>query len=427
MKKIITLATASLLVATFTLSAQKSGKVPAYKPVKGLQKEALAPVIFSSLKNLNDKKLKVSGSGLKFEKTDLEKMVFETNEINYFSMLMKRRARAQYTFKGGALHIKLVDMEVQNQTAGGTWEESKLMLKGDKKLLALLADNINKIKADPAAVRKANSDYYGNAANLGSMLANSTVEEQQVLKGVLSESVDEFGGPLTVVDVNFTEEHGSKYAIEYRYGAKSAGGVKFIQYTNSDDALALSKNQGVGSVAGFELIDMTKEQLLFKSESVTKKSASYDYKKLVDTDPIEGVSFDDAFPLIYAALEAEGVKVHKMNRVGRFITTDWVDIQDGKKSLHALLTFFYDEGKIWPYYTQIMNSRNRNTSCKTDACTQLKQKLSESISSMATTGDISAIRSAFYSNESLNAMITADKGLTSANLKLWEDLKASGK
>ena len=45
--------------------------------------------------------------------------------------------------------------------------------------------------------------------------------------------------------------------------------------------------------------------IIFSSGSISSKVSGYDFKKLVDTDPIPGIAFDDAFPVIYSVLKSE--------------------------------------------------------------------------------------------------------------------------
>jgi hypothetical protein len=422
-KKMKSLFSRSLLLFMLTFSLAHAQKAPKYKPIAGLNKSDVAPLIFASLQDLEDKKLKLVNGQITLDKVDFDKMIFETSHIHYVSMMMHRRARAQFTFKGGKLHIKMIDLAVQNQTAGGKWEASKLKIKGDKKVVDKLANNIVVLAGDPDGVENAKAAFYGDPQMLAYVLEGA---QRQDAVALLKEHVSSFG-TLTVEDVESnTSAFDGKYTV--RYFSVYGEGIRrnYIHHTNNEDVLKLWKTERINGINDVVVLDVLEDgSLVFSSDDIMTKPPVYDYKKLVNTEPIEGVAFEHAFPLVHHALASKGVEVNKINYSGGYITTGWVEIKDGKRDLHGIVTFYYNEGKISTYFLQIMDDKNRNTSCKTDACTQFKQEVSNKIAVDHKNMDLTALTKSFYQNKKIQEVGLNHPNLTSANVEIWKGLIGS--
>jgi len=338
--------------------------------------------------------------------------------------------KANYSFSGGAVHISLSDIAVQNQTNGGKWEDSKLPVKGDKKIQAKLALKIKSLNSDLAKLTEARKLFFGDLANVYVMMLAGKDTNFESLSTSFKSAMKGFGKGLIVVDADLNESgKGAKYMVTYNYTPPAAiqsndlASLSFVHYTDSEAAIALSKGEAIKSIEGCTVTDISAEgNIIFSSGTIASNITGFDFKKLVDTDPIPGIAFDDAFPVIYSVLENEQIETFKVNMGGRFMTTNWVKIKDGKLGgeLDGLLTFYYHEDKIWPYYTQMIDKNGKNSQCLSKACKERKEELSDKIMVAHKTSDLTALKADFYSNQKVIDIIQKGEYTTTLNKRLWQ-------
>lgn len=403
--------------------AQKKSKAPSYTPITGLEEGHVGPLVLKSLDELNNADVKLSKEKIILESADFNKMSFRTNYLHYVAMMMHRRAKVQFEYKGSTLHIKLVELAVQNQNNGGEWEDSKLPLKADKKIQDKLAQAINNVKADGSSVQQAMAEFYSNPAMLTLMLGKEGFNKEMI-----SNNMNSLGTGLQVVDADLNSGAGGQYKITYQYKSSTeepyANNVRFIQYTDNETATALTKDEKIDGIKECKVLEITSAgEVIFTSGSIVRNYRhNYDYKKLVDTEPISGINFKNAFPVIYAVLNEEGIKVHKINTGDRFMTTEWVKIEGTK--VDGLLTFYFDENKIWPYFLQIINEKGKNTSCPGHKCQDMITKLSNKIVQTFQSSDIIALQEVYYNDPDVNEIVNGSGTTTTLSKKLWEQHKA---
>jgi hypothetical protein len=251
-----------LLIALFAVFngnvyGQKKDKAPAYEPVSGIEAGDVAPLIFLSLESINKNQSDLlSKEEILLEEIDFENMRFQTNYIHYVSMMMHRRVKANYEYKDGFLHVELSDIAVQNQTKGGEWEESKMPVKGDKKIQAKLALKIDQLKDDQQKVEEAKKKFYGSMENLYVIMTSGSGSGYDGQESLLKANVTVLSDGLVVVDAEPNNGSDGKYKVTYSYDAPDAIAVAgrekmlFTQITDSQGVTGLLKGEKVNSIKG---------------------------------------------------------------------------------------------------------------------------------------------------------------------------------